>query len=78
MAIKAGRRIGSKVKLSPFGAKLYPQWKGYTGKIVRKEVQTVGHGLAYGQRAKYVIGYWVRWEGAGRDYLLGAENLRKS
>ncbi len=75
MAIKAGRRIGSRVKLTPFGKKLYPQWANKTGKITKKEILTVGHGLAYGQRARYVVSYRVRWGAEKRDYLLSSSNL---
>lgn len=75
MKIKAGRKIGSRVKLSTFGSRLYPEFRGRTGKIVDKELLTVGHGLAYGQRAKYVVSYKIRWQGAGRDYWLSARNV---
>lgn len=76
--IKAGRRIGSKVKLTPFARRLYPQFAHKVGKIVGKEVQTIGRGLAYGQRARYKIAYRVKFASEKRAYLLGAEHLTKA
>lgn len=78
MALKAGRRIGSKVQLTTIGKTVYPQWAGKVGRITRKEILTVGHGLARGQRARYAVSYWVRWEGEKRDYFLGSPWLKKA
>ncbi len=72
----AGRRRGSKVRLTPFGVSLYPQFKGMVGRITVRQVQTVGHGLAFGQRARYKVSYFVRWGDQKRDYLLASEVLR--
>jgi len=77
-AVKAGRKVGSRVKLNSFGCRVYTQFVGKTGKIVGKEVQTVGHGLAYGQRARYALGYWVRWDGEARRHLLPPSVLTKA
>ena len=76
MAKTVGRRVGSKVKLTAFGRKLYPQWKEMIGKITKREILTVGRGLAWGQRARYVVSYRVRWGNEKRDYLLGSSNLQ--
>lgn len=76
--MEVGRRVGSKVKLTPFGRKLYPQWANKVGKVTKREILSKGKGLAWGQRAKYVVSYRVRWEGEGRDYLLSSKNLRKA
>lgn len=76
MAKTVGRRVGSKVKLTAFGRKLYPQWKDMVGQITKREILTVGHGLAYGQRAKYVVSYRVRWGKEKRDYLMSSDNLQ--
>lgn len=75
MKIKAGRKIGSKVKLSTLGSRLYPEFRDRTGKIVDKQILTVGDGLAYGQRARYMVNYKVRWQGAARDYWFGARSV---
>jgi len=77
MTIKAGRKIGSKVRLTPFSRKLYPQFAHKTGKIVGKEVLTVGKGLTYGQHG-YRVAYRVRFESEKRDYLLSAGHLMKA
>lgn len=76
MAKIVGRRVGSKVKLTAFGKRLYPQWKDAVGKITKREILTVGHGLAWGQRARYVVSYRVRWGNEKRDYLMSSENLQ--
>lgn len=73
--IKAGRKIGSKVKLSAFGSRLYPEFRNRTGKIVDKEILTVGHGLARGLRTRYSVNYRIRWHGATRDYWFGARSV---
>lgn len=78
MTVKAGRSIGSKVKLTPFARKVYPQFAGKVGRITKKDILTKGHGLARGLRSQYHIGYWVRFEGENRDYLLGAGWLMKA
>ena len=78
MAIKAGRRVGSKVRLTPFGKKVYPQFANKVGRITRKEILTVGHGLARGLKSPYKVSYWIRWEGEKRDYLMGSEWLIKA
>jgi len=74
----AGRQIGSKVKLTPFARKLYPQFANKTGKIVKREILTHGRGLAYPVSAKYVVSYRVRWNGDSRDYLLSSVSLVKA
>ena len=79
MAIKAGRRIGSRVKLTPAARKLYPQFAGKTGKITGKQILKKGDGLmpsAY-RSVPYKVSYFVRFDGEGRDYLLGADHLMK-
>ena len=77
MIIKAGRKIGSKVKLTPFARKLYPQFAGKVGRVTRKVILTKGHGLmpsAY-RSVPYKVSYFVRFTGEKRDYLLGSEWL---
>lgn len=73
-----GRRIGSKVKLTPFGKKLYPQWAGKVGKVIKRDILTKGHGLARGLRSPYKVNYWIRWEGEKRDYLMSSDWLTKA
>ena len=73
--IKAGRRVGSKVRLTASSKRVYPQFANKVGQIREKEILTVGDGLAYGQRARYNINYRVRWAGQKRDYWLGASDL---
>ena len=75
---KQGRRIGSKVKLTPAARKLYPQFSDKTGRITGREVLTQGHGLARGSYHSYKISYNVRWDGDKRDYFLGSEHLTKA
>ncbi len=75
---KQGRRIGSKVRLTPWGRKLHPQFAGRIGKITKREILTRGHGLARGAYRSYKISYLVRFEGANRDYLLGSDLLMKA
>ncbi len=77
--IKAGRRIGSRVKLTPFARKLYPQLVGKIGRITNKEILTKGQGLirsAY-RFVPYKVAYYVRFSGESRDYLLGSDSLMK-
>ncbi len=73
-----GRRIGSKVKLTPKARKLYPDLAGHVGKITKREILTPGHGLAVGAYKGYRISYYVRFDGKTRDYLLGADHLMKA
>ena len=77
MAIKAGRKIGSKVRLTPFSRPLYPRFAHKVGKIAGKEILTVGKGLAYGQRG-YRVAYRVQFEGEKRNHLLSAMHLMKA
>ncbi len=73
-----GRRIGSKVKLTPSARRIYPQFAGKTGKITKREILTPGHGLARGVYKGYRVSYFVRVEGERRDYFLGADLLMKA
>jgi len=77
MAVQ-GRRIGSKVKLTPRARRLYPQFAGKLGRIRKREILTRGHGLAPGAYHSYKISYFVRFEGENRDYFLGADHLMKA
>lgn len=75
----AGRRVGSKVKLTPFARRIYPQFHGKIGRIVAREIHTQGHGMMRvfgGKGARYTIAYYIRWEGEPRDYILGANWLQ--
>ena len=77
---KAGRRIGSRVKLTPFARKLYPEFSSKTGRITGKQVLKKGDGLARSayQSVPYKLAYFVRFSGESRDYLLGADHLMKA
>lgn len=74
---KAGRRIGSRVKLTPYARKLYPQFSGKVGKITGKQVLKKGDGLmpSVYRSVAYKLAYFVRFSGENRDYLLGADHL---
>ena len=77
MVIKAGRKIGSRVKLTPFARRVYPQLVGKVGRITKKMVLTKGQGLmpsAY-RSVPYKLSYFVRFAGENRDYLLGSDWL---
>ena len=79
-ATKAGRKIGSQVKLTPLARKLHPQFSSKVGKITGKQILKKGDGLmrsAY-RSVPYKIAYFVRFPGEGRDYLLGADLLMKA
>jgi len=73
----AGRRIGSKVRLTAIGKKLYPRWANAVGRIIERLVLTVGYSEAPGKR-RYVVAYRVKWGKEKRDYLLGSIYLRKA
>ncbi len=77
MARQQGRRIGSKVKLTPFARTTYPQFAGKVGRIVKRVVLTVSKGLSPAYRS-YRIGYFVRFDGEKRDYFLGSNHLMKA
>lgn len=77
---KAGRRIGSRVKLTPAARRYYPQFSGKVGKITGKQILKKGDGLmrsAY-RSVPYKLAYFVRFTGESRDYLLGADHLTKA
>ena len=74
---KQGRRIGSRVKLTPFGRKLHPRFASKVGRITKREVLTKGHGLSPAYHS-YRISYFVRFDGENRDYLLGSDLLMKA
>jgi len=74
---RVGRKVGSKVKLTSWARKIYPQFVGKVGVVRGKEILTKGHGLmrsAY-RNVPYKLNYWVRFEGEKRDYFLGADCL---
>jgi len=80
MLIKAGRKVGSRVKLTPIAMRYYLQFSGKTGKITGKQILKKGDGLmrsAY-QSVPYKLAYFVRFSGESRDYLLGADKLMKA
>lgn len=74
----SGRRIGSKVKLTPFGKKLYPQFAGKVGKVIKRDILTKGHGIASGLQGSYRVAYWIRWTGEKRNYLMSSGWLTKA
>ena len=77
---KAGRKVGSRVKLTFLAERLYPQFSGKVGKITGKQILKKGDGLmrsAY-RSVPYKIAYFVRFTGESRDYLLGADHLIKT
>ena len=59
MARQQGRRIGSKVKLTPSAGKLYPQLAGKTGRIIKRKILTVGKGLSPAYHS-YRISYFMK------------------
>lgn len=73
-----GRKIGSKVKLTPAARKLYPQYAGKIGRITKREILTPGHGLMRSAYKGYRVSYFVRFEGERRDYFFGANHLMKA
>ncbi len=76
--MKQGRKIGSRVKLTPRARRLYPQFAGKVGRVTGREVLTQGHGLMRGAYHSYRISYFVQFDGGKRDYLLGSDLLVKA
>jgi len=79
-AVKAGRKVGSRVKLTPYAGKIYPRFAGKVGRVTGKQILKKGDGLmpsAY-RSVPYKVAYFVRFNGEKRDYLLGAEDLMKA
>jgi len=70
-----GRKVGSRVKLTPYAWRLYPQFAGKVGRITKREVLTRGHGLLARAYHSYRIAYFVRFAGESKDYFLSAQHL---